>query len=1434
MNAQVTADFVTLSDSGCAPFVATFADSSTGNITYRHWDFGNTNTATGNNVAPSAIYNNPGVYNVTLTVSDGVDTASITKFAFITVLSLPNANFTYQNTITGCAEFNFAVSDNSSPGSLPIDSWKWDFDDGTPLVVGQSVNHNYHNPGVFSVTLIVSDSLGCSDSRVISNLVSVLPKPVANFYSNDSLSVCGPPLTINILNTSTGSSALTYNWTVGGVNYNTAHISPTFTTSGGFNAELIVTNSIGCSDTLYKPFYVWIGSIVANMTIPDTACLDAPTEMINSSYGGSTYSWDFGDGDTAVGDTVFHTYTNTGNYTVTLVSSAGSVCDDSTTQNIYVESVQAAFTSSPHFACEFPLVVNFTDQTPGNIVAWEWHFGNLIGPPPNFQPNISYLQNPVNNYMTEDIFDDTLTVTSANGCKGTMIIPANEQIILTNAEFTASEIEGCMPLVVDFTNITDSVSRIGSWYWDYDDGSPKDFTFSPTHTFVDTGVYDVNLTVISIMGCTTTYFMEVRVGSPQIANFTIDTLIACGSDTVNFTNLSSDTSLINEYLWVFGDGTTTDGFEPFHLFLDTGILEVTLVAKFNGCPDTLNLPTAIEILGPITSVFPGYSCDSQNVVSFTTYSLGGTDIYWDFGDSSAIDSIHWNPTHTFAAHDSNYQLTVLVTDSTTGCEQTISNVTRIRYLSADVMGADTTICKDDKVIFSTDSSINSLAYVLWSMNSLSNPQVGNSIEDFTFNQKGAQTIYVVVRDEHNCLDTASQSVYVYEPVPQFSFSPNSGCAPLAVQFSDLSTSDTNIVSWLWDLGNGNTTSVRNPTYVYNGNGNVGFNLKLLVTDTFGCSNLLDSLSAITVFEPPSSFASLNTQVCANTLVGFINQPLGAFTYLWDFGDGTTSTLASPQHAYAAGIFDVSLTVTDQMGCDSTFVETSYIEVEAIPTADFTANPITIDCYPASISFTDSSTYSSVNYWTWNFGDSPNDVVLYGVGAQNFYNQPGVYDITMVITTLFGCTDTIVKYNYITIGGPTGTVTHNPDIGCVDDEVSFDVANTNSDAERFIWDFGDGVVDTTYSPNIAINHTYAVDGFYNVSLLLSDIQGNCNKNDTSNIEVDLVQAGFLLSDTMGCTPVQFGGISTSIGEDILDWYVDGTKVSQIPAENFTITGAGTHEIMLLVSNSHSQCSDSVIKTVVVHPLPNLSITPNSVICIEDSLQLNASGASEYYWTPSLWLNQDSISNPISVPLDDIMYTVIGIDSNNCENIDSVTLTVQQKPELIWITPDTFIFVGDEIQLNTTTNFPITYHWSPRFSMGCTECPNPIVKPGDSTTYTLVYGDFNNCFSFDTTVTVVVSDEFEVYIPNTFTPDGDNLNDVFIPVTYGIEEVMYMIIYDRWGKLVFETEEPDTGWDGKVNGKISAHNSVYSYMVRAKRFNGEIKDFVGMVILILITK
>ena len=140
--------------------------------------------------------------------------------------------------------------------------------------------------------------------------------------------------------------------------------------------------------------------------------------------------------------------------------------------------------------------------------------------------------------------------------------------------------------------------------------------------------------------------------------------------------------------------------------------------------------------------------------------------------------------------------------------------------------------------------------------------------------------------------------------------------------------------------------------------------------------------------------------------------------------------------------------------------------------------------------------------------------------------------------------------------------------------------------------------------------------------------------------------------------------------------------------------------------------------------------------------------------------------------------------------------------------------------------INYVWTPNSSLSCTNCSNPEASPVVTTTY-MVTGNSNGCEGTGF-VTVTVEFDSTIFIPNAFSPNGDGLNDSFGPITNALESARF-IVFDRWGKIVFETTDLEIKWDGSIEGN-DAMLGVYHYLLTGVMYNSETVERSGTVSLI----
>ncbi len=329
---------------------------------------------------------------------------------------------------------------------------------------------------------------------------------------------------------------------------------------------------------------------------------------------------------------------------------------------------------------------------------------------------------------------------------------------------------------------------------------------------------------------------------------------------------------------------------------------------------------------------------------------------------------------------------------------------------------------------------------------------------------------------------STRTVYVegHQMVSQFTADVRLGDAPLTVQFTNLSSG--NPTSWSWDFGDGNLSTVQNPSHTYNTAG--VYAVRLDIHDSYS-SDFEVKYNYITVNDALNAdFTSTVTSGLAPLQVQFTDQSSGSPTsWLWNFGDGTTSNTQNPNHLYsAAGIYNVSLTVSDQSGSD-TMTKSGYVVVGGLH-ADFSANDTSIGAGEL-VRFTDLSTGDPTS-WTWNFGDGS---VFNHVGAMNHtYMNPGVYTVTLTVANNMG-SDVETKTNYITVGESVLSFTADVVSGRVPLTVNF-TGSAPGNPTQWCWDFGDGTITglgdlpcTQY-----ITHVYEEAGTYDVGLAVVDGNG----------------------------------------------------------------------------------------------------------------------------------------------------------------------------------------------------------------------------------------------------------------------------------------------------------------------------------------------------------
>lgn len=1499
------ADFSATPITGCAPLIVQFTSISTGNPTSYQWNLGNgVNTVQQN---PSTAYTQPGTYTVTLTVSNanGSNTKTVTNY--ITVVANPTVSFAAVDS-NGCppfvAQFNNSTNLNA-PGS---GTYSWSFGDGA-VATAASPTHTYAAPGLYTVTLVATNSVGCAATMVKPAYITVFTPPVANFSATPT-SYCGTPATISFAGSAIGTGPHTYDWDFGdggiGVGAFTSH---TYTTSGIYTVRLIVTDANGCRDTVLKPGHVSIGSIVANFnTTPAAGCVNAPIQFNNTSNGGVSFAWDFGDGTTSAVANPTHSYAAPGVYNVKLAIYDGP-CGDSVTKQVTVNPGPTPnFTYSPNQPCPPPTTISFTNLTSSGV-SYTWDFGD---------GGTSNATSPTHNYVQKGFYPVKLTATNALGCQSIYIdtVKVND-LHLGVSPVSAS---GCAPLLVNFNAFAYSLHPVTnaitpypatSYSWSFGDGGVAAVQ-SPSHTYVlSNNTYTVNVSVQTTNGCNQSNVISVSVGDKPTASFIGYPDTVCVNTQVNFINTTTDTTQFTFYTWYMGDGQTVSTKHANYSYSFSGYYNVSLVADNYGCKDTFRVDTAAVVNAPTALWVEAYNCDTPLMVRFyDTLSIRPTSHIWYFGDGTSDTAT--NPTHVYPALGV-YNVSLVTFNSSYGCSDTSTRSIELVSPVLSFVTADTAICRGDSIVF-VPSYTHTPALYTWYINGaappwpfapFSNPNPSSGAWGHRFNTRGIYDISVTTTDIHGCKDSAFRDDYILVAKPQalFSGAPTLGCVPLTVLFKDTSTNVPGAfqVTRNWTFGNGTATVNTDTTSrVYTTAGL--FTPVLIVTDNVGCSDTLAQSNYIEVRKPTAAFSVNDSVACVGQNLIFTSSATGnGLTYYWDFGDGSNATATSPTKSYAQpGTYAVKLIVTDASGCMDSLTLPGNISINK-PTASFTMSDTQAICPPLTVLITNQS-QNAVSY-LWSFGNGSGSILP---SPSVIYSSPGVYPVSLIVTDVEGCTDT--AFNQVNVLGYAGGLSYAPLTGCNPLQVNF---TTNIfGVPSMIWDFNDGVTQPVVN-NAPVSHTYITPGAYLPKLILSDNAGCTNSSlGIDTIKVDEVTAGFVTTSACVNTPTVFTDTSHSLFQPISSWLwdFDGQGNSTSGSPSYTFTAVGTYTVTLIAKTAWG-CVDTVTRTVTVNELPIITAGYDTTICSGDPTELAAFGGVSYNWAPATNLSCVNCQNPVATPTVTTNYVVTGTDANGCSNKDSAKIAVRyyttsevapggeicadsifrlsaygadryewtppfdlddhQKPDPIaspqttttymvraWeagcLADTNFVtvivhpkpdidagendtaFAGKEVVLIASSSEFVTFLWDASPTLNCTNCSAPIATPRATTSYRVTATSAKGCKNSDSVTVFIFCHNDQVFIPNTFTPNGDGQNDVFYPRGIGMKAVRSLRIYNRWGEVVFERRnfllnDRSAGWDGTYKGQ-ELNTDIFVYSIDGICDSGETLNWKGDITLI----
>lgn len=1137
---QLTAEFSATPLEVCIGESIDFNDLSTAGaspIEFWTYDFGD---GTDSNLPnPSHTYAIPGTYNVTLTIQafDGTSDFEV-KPAYVVVYDIPNIGYT--SIVNGCALPVDITLNNSSTSGVNME-YDWDFGNGQTSTDFEPTGITYTTAGSFTITLdILDSSTGCSNSETQNVIINDFQGGIVA----PATACVGESVQIDDAST-TGSNS--WGWTFGdGGSSSLQNDSHVYNSAGTYDITLSVSNTVaGCTDVVTQSIEVFplpVPSFTASETV---GCAPFDVDFTNTSVGGVTYDWTFGNGDSFTGETPPNQqYTTQGFFDVSLTMTDANGCSNTTTINnmIEVDEIDVAFSADVVEGCA-PLDVQFTDNsTPFNpsdpITGWTWSFGNGGG----FSGDVP----PIQTYAS-GVYDVTLTVTTDNGCTADTTYTQYIQVgDITINNINVNPIDDCAKSEFNFTSdwtIVDPHDPNDVEYeWDFGDGG-NSTEENPTYNYPqDTGFFDVQL-IVDYRGCKDTLEIidMVYVRAP-ISMFTAESVCNPASFPVSIN--VTDNAIIGaltddaEMIYTWDDGSTTT------------LTDAELDAAGSGS-------TAHD--------------------------------YADYG--------------TYTIQQAIYNTTTGCEDSTTTVitiSQTVADFT----ITADSVCIGSSVTVNDAS--SSSHPFGTYLYTMGNGASLGGASVSYTYPSTgSFDITLTATNSVGCADSYTYIGFDVLSL----PVASFTASDIVGCTPLDVDFTNSSTIQGNgvpIESYLWTFYDFSTAATTDASFTFNDLGT--YATQLVATDEFGCVSAPASVN-VSLTKPVADFSMDTVLCNnANFVTSNASGGVGPLSYEWNLDgsqvsiDQTYSDQFNETETPSINVADhnIELIVTDANGCKDTaeldvHVSMPYADVNYNFTSASAGSNGVYTCPPVFAELIDvSSSYGSISSWDWVFGNGNTSVEQNT--AQNTYVFAGTYSLNMTITDQWGCMSDTTLFDYLTISGPSADADW-INVGDICEPL-YEFSMTNGvNVDMIEWDLGDGQIVTDEE---LFQYVYNGGGTYNPVLTITDDLGcevDVPMNEISilnnNLEVAIGSsmpfgnAGeeFIFSNTItgGSTPV------AQWDWDFVESSISNTNGADVP---YTWFIPGEYPVVLVVTDQNGCIATDTLLVPVSDELnvPNV-FTPN---------------------------------------------------------------------------------------------------------------------------------------------------------------------------------------------------------------------------------------------------
>ena len=1300
-------DFIGTNTEGCAALNVNFFNLAPDAVDF-YWDFGDNTFSTDPN--PEHTYDSVGLYSVTFVANDTnscFDTLIKTDFINVTKDEIDVSTV---DTIKACSPYIF----NTDVYNIGVNFWNWDFGDGV-LDSGSNVNHLYTESGNYHVSLNTDAPNGCQYD--LPNFAYIIIDSIETDVNLNLNSDCNSG-SINILNNSTG--AIQHQWNMGDGNvYYTANVQHNYNTSQPYVITYESVSSLGCKKTSYysvifdcnsnnpvvipmppqNPINSLVDPVSGNNL--NQTCGPQNVNLISPFSNAFAWQWDFGDGQTSNLQNPSHFYANSGIYNVRHIGFNPDGSSDTLIINNFVDqyTLDANFSLTKSEYCNYNTY--YFDNSSSNAISWEWTLdSNIIS-----NNSVDSITIPLN----DSVSTLNLKISDQYGC-----ISKSEQNVFLHHPLAIIE-QDSFACVGSNLIFSCCVKDDPIHYWDMTDGN----LFSPDtavlHQYQQTGWFNPILTLDN-PGCIRQIVLDsIEIFRPDASFSPTFQNPICKTDSLMF---KANNSGYSNYLWSGGDVNNNSDSVWIQLN-QSGLQVISLSISSRGCSNSF---TSDSILVNEATADFNYTllnnCIPIDVV-FLDSSIN--PVSWEWNLSNISTSNLQNPTQQFLSFP-NDSIQLTITD-VNGCKDSIKKEF-VNDFNAEFIVSDSLICAGTLINFYPVSEV--VNTWLWDFGDgiIST----DSTPTHTYQNAGVYDIELIASDGQGCIDTTIKynHIVVNKVVADFNHIVSGTCPPVTTSFSNLSSGAS---SYEWDFGDNLNSIIDNPAHVYTSPGY--YDISLIAKDNFGCSDTLQINNLVYIPGPILDFSIDQNFGCDSLQISITNNSFNTANYLYNFGNGATSTVENPLYTYnLPGSFQITLVGEDSSGCQVVFSSTDIVTVDVSPIIDISFSDSNV-CLNSSILVNNNSSFAQSHSWTYGsdlYSTEEPTIIASLNNSNNLVYIAGNPNGTCYDTSIYEITAHDI---------PDVSII-DPNTLCSNQGTTFITTANSTIYNNLLWS-GNGIINSNtglLDPSIIIDST--------VIYLFHD--SICVSNDSLILYVDHPDDPTILSnDSVFCensfipTPqvINSGGYWNGIGIDSLSGAI----------QNNLSLGSYIYYYVLINANN---CKDSSIYQLDIIPYSDASIISPGTICSNiDTLRLNSINSGGV-WSGSNINSQSGLINIDSLGFGnyDFIYSISG----TCPDTDTLNLNVYEFIQAQINSSLDFCEGSDSIQL--TSNSSIGF-WSglPTSDSSSGWFLTDTLQDGN---YELYYSIYGNCPSSDTLIiTILPNSNASIINPGIICDNRDSL-------------------------------------------------------------------------------